>query len=148
MKENPFPDPPEGGNLLMKRRIPPLVWWIASFVMVGLAIIWLPGQCVPSSLDSTSGPGDDPEEELVEVDQDKELEFREDALFAIAKKAMQRKTGARGLRSIVEAVLLETMYELPSMDNVSKVVIDETVIRGESKPILIYDNADKKAASE
>merc|ERR1712137_36429 len=80
--------------------------------------------------------------------EDTELEFREDALFAIAKKAMQRKTGARGLRSIVEAVLLETMYELPSMDNVSKVVIDETVIRGESKPILIYDNADKKAANE
>ena len=80
--------------------------------------------------------------------EDTELEFREDALFAIAKKAMQRKTGARGLRSIVEAVLLETMYDLPSMDNVSKVVIDETVIRGESKPILIYDNADKKAASE
>ena len=80
--------------------------------------------------------------------EDTDLEFREDALFAIAKKAMQRKTGARGLRSIVEAVLLETMYELPSMDNVSKVVIDETVIRGESKPILIYDNADKKAASE
>ncbi len=80
--------------------------------------------------------------------EDTELEFRDDALYAIAKKAMQRKTGARGLRSIVEAVLLDTMYDLPSMDNVSKVVIDETVIRGESKPILIYDNADKKAASE
>ena len=80
--------------------------------------------------------------------EDTELEFREDALYAIAKKAMHRKTGARGLRSIVEAVLLDTMYDLPSMDNVSKVVIDETVIRGESKPILIYDNADKKAASE
>ena len=80
--------------------------------------------------------------------EDTELEFRDDALYAIAKKAMQRKTGARGLRSIVEAVLLDTMYDLPSMDNVSKVVIDETVIRGESKPILIYDNAEKKAASE
>jgi len=78
-----------------------------------------------------------------------ELEFREDALQAIAKKAMKRKTGARGLRSIVEAVLLDTMYDLPSMNNVSKVVIDEAVIRGESKPILIYDNStDKKAASE
>ena len=78
-----------------------------------------------------------------------ELEFREDALQAIAKKAMQRKTGARGLRSIVEAVLLDTMYDLPSMDNVSKVVIDETVIRGESKPILIYDSSvDKKVAAE
>lgn len=71
--------------------------------------------------------------------EDVELEFREDALNAIAKKAMERKTGARGLRSIVEAVLLETMYDLPSTDDVSKVVIDETVIRGESKPILIYE---------
>lgn len=81
--------------------------------------------------------------------EDAELEFRDDALHAIAKKAMTRKTGARGLRSIVEAVLLETMYELPSMTDVSKVVIDETVIKGESKPILIYDNStDKKVASE
>ncbi|MFQ3235469.1 MAG: ATP-dependent Clp protease ATP-binding subunit ClpX [Paraglaciecola sp.] len=78
-----------------------------------------------------------------------ELEFRDDALQAIAKKAMTRKTGARGLRSIVEAVLLDIMYELPSMSNVSKVVVDETVIRGESKPILIYDSAvDKKSVSE
>jgi ATP-dependent Clp protease ATP-binding subunit ClpX len=78
-----------------------------------------------------------------------ELEFREDALRAIAHKAMTRKTGARGLRSIVEAVLLETMYDLPSNLGVSKVVIDEAVIKGESKPLLIYDNAnEKKAASE
>jgi ATP-dependent Clp protease ATP-binding subunit ClpX len=78
-----------------------------------------------------------------------ELEFRDDALQAIAKKAMTRKTGARGLRSIVEGVLLDTMYELPSMSNVSKVVVDETVVRGESKPILIYDSAtDKKSVSE
>ncbi|RDV29305.1 ATP-dependent protease ATP-binding subunit ClpX [Alteromonas aestuariivivens] len=80
--------------------------------------------------------------------EDTELEFREDALHAIAKKAMQRKTGARGLRSIVEAVLLDTMYELPSMENVTKVVIDETVIKGESNPILIYASNDKKAAAE
>ncbi|QJR82063.1 ATP-dependent protease ATP-binding subunit ClpX [Alteromonas pelagimontana] len=80
--------------------------------------------------------------------EDTELEFRDDALHAIAKKAMQRKTGARGLRSIVEAVLLDTMYHLPSMEEVNKVVIDETVIRGESKPILIYGNNDKKAAAE
>ena len=81
--------------------------------------------------------------------EDVELEFRDDALHAIAKKAMHRKTGARGLRSIVEGVLLDTMYDLPSTDDVKKVVIDETVIRGESKPILIYENSDnKKAASE
>ena len=80
--------------------------------------------------------------------EDTELEFRDDALNAIARKAMQRKTGARGLRSIVEAVLLDTMYELPSMENVCKVVIDESVIKGESKPILMYKSEEKKAASE
>ena len=77
-----------------------------------------------------------------------ELEFREDALRAIASKAMTRKTGARGLRSIVEAVLLDTMYDLPSSKGVAKVVIDETVIKGESAPLLIYENTGKKAASE
>lgn len=77
-----------------------------------------------------------------------DLEFREDALRAIARKAMERKTGARGLRSIVEAVLLDTMYDLPSVDNVSKVVIDESVIKGDSQPILIYQNqASEKHAS-
>ena len=75
-----------------------------------------------------------------------ELEFREDALKAIAQKAMERKTGARGLRSIVEGVLLDTMYELPSMQDVAKVVIDETVIRGESDPILIYQSSEPVAA--
>ncbi|WP_206484476.1 ATP-dependent protease ATP-binding subunit ClpX [Thalassotalea sp. G2M2-11] len=80
--------------------------------------------------------------------EDVELEFREDALKAIANKAMIRKTGARGLRSIVEGVLLDTMYELPSMENVSKVVLDETVIKGESKPIIIYETPQEKAASD
>ncbi|MDP4535000.1 ATP-dependent protease ATP-binding subunit ClpX [Alkalimonas collagenimarina] len=75
-----------------------------------------------------------------------ELEFRDDALKAIANKAMERKTGARGLRSIVEGVLLDTMYDLPSMDDVSKVVIDDTVIRGESDPILIYEHKDPAVA--
>ncbi|MCE4933935.1 ATP-dependent protease ATP-binding subunit ClpX [Aliivibrio fischeri] len=76
-----------------------------------------------------------------------ELEFREDALKAIAKKAMDRKTGARGLRSILEAVLLETMYELPSKEGVSKVVIDESVINGESEPLLIFENTETKVIS-
>ncbi|MGB1201390.1 MAG: ATP-dependent protease ATP-binding subunit ClpX [Cognaticolwellia aestuarii] len=80
--------------------------------------------------------------------EDVELEFREDALKAIAHKAMIRKTGARGLRSIVEGVLLETMYELPSMEDASKVVVDETVITGESKPIIIYESSQEKAASD
>ncbi|MEE9574640.1 MAG: ATP-dependent Clp protease ATP-binding subunit ClpX [Gammaproteobacteria bacterium] len=68
-----------------------------------------------------------------------EIEFRDDALSAVAKKTMERKTGARGLRSIMENVLLDTMYDLPSMESVSKVVIDEAVINGESKPLMIYD---------
>jgi ATP-dependent Clp protease ATP-binding subunit ClpX len=77
-----------------------------------------------------------------------ELEFRTDALHAVAHKAMERKTGARGLRSIVEAVLLDTMYELPSMENVSKIVVDEKTIKGESNPIIIYDSKQDQAASE
>ena len=72
-----------------------------------------------------------------------EVDFREDALQAIAGKATERKTGARGLRSILEAVLLDTMYDLPSNDEVSKVVIDENVINGDSDPMLIYENVDK-----
>ncbi|ARU56306.1 ATP-dependent protease ATP-binding subunit ClpX [Oleiphilus messinensis] len=75
-----------------------------------------------------------------------EIDFREDALRAVATKAMERKTGARGLRSILEAVLLETMYHIPSEDNVSKVVIDQTVINGESDPIKIYESTDQPKA--
>jgi ATP-dependent Clp protease ATP-binding subunit ClpX len=76
-----------------------------------------------------------------------ELEFREDALRAIARKAMERKTGARGLRSILEHNLLDIMYDLPSMENVSKVVIDEGIIKGESEPLLIYEDSSEVAAS-
>ncbi|KKN32619.1 hypothetical protein LCGC14_0812080 [marine sediment metagenome] len=76
-----------------------------------------------------------------------ELEFREDALRAIARKAMERKTGARGLRSIIENVLLDTMFDLPSVDNVAKVVVDESVIGGENPPILIYQEQTPDKAS-
>ncbi len=76
-----------------------------------------------------------------------EVDFREDALQAIAQKAMERKTGARGLRSILEAVLLDTMFDLPSSESVSKVVVDESVIKGESQPMLIYENVDKVQAA-
>jgi ATP-dependent Clp protease ATP-binding subunit ClpX len=76
-----------------------------------------------------------------------DLEIREDALHAIAAKAMERKTGARGLRSIIENVLLDTMFDLPSSENVSKVVIDESVIKGENLPILIYEDQQTDKAS-
>ncbi len=81
--------------------------------------------------------------------EDVDLEFREDALRAVARKAMERKTGARGLRSIMERVLLDTMYKLPSMNGVSKVAIDQAVIEGESEPLLIFENesAAKSASS-
>ena len=77
-----------------------------------------------------------------------EIEFRGDALLAVARKAMARKTGARGLRTILEQVLLDTMYDLPSLENVRKVVIDENVIVGEAKPYMIFDASDAIAASE
>lgn len=85
------------------------------------------------------------------------LEFRPEALRTVAKKALERKTGARGLRSILEHVLLDTMYDLPSLEGVTKVVVDETCISGEGKPILIYEKPQpiaraprkkKRAASE
>jgi ATP-dependent Clp protease ATP-binding subunit ClpX len=78
-----------------------------------------------------------------------ELEFRPEALSAIAHKALARKTGARGLRTILEQVLLDTMFDLPSLDHVSKVVVDEAVINGQAEPYLIYrGNMQTRAASE
>ena len=75
-----------------------------------------------------------------------ELDFREDGLRAIAGRALARKTGARGLRSILESVLLETMYEIPSERDVTKVVIDESVIKGDSAPLKVYESVQPKAA--
>lgn len=77
-----------------------------------------------------------------------DLDFREGALREIAKQAMTRKTGARGLRTILEQILLDTMYDLPSLENVTKVVIDEKVVRGESEPLFIYENEKKSASAE
>jgi ATP-dependent Clp protease ATP-binding subunit ClpX len=77
-----------------------------------------------------------------------EIEFRDDALRAVARKAMERKTGARGLRTILEHVLLDTMYDLPSMDSVSKVVVDESVITGESKPYMVFEATEQRAVSD
>ncbi|MAK93919.1 MAG: ATP-dependent Clp protease ATP-binding subunit ClpX [Gammaproteobacteria bacterium] len=76
-----------------------------------------------------------------------EIQFRDDALRAVARKAKERKTGARGLRSIMEAVLLDTMYKIPSLEAVSKVIIDEAVIQGESEPLLMYENAEPTSKS-
>jgi ATP-dependent Clp protease ATP-binding subunit ClpX len=76
-----------------------------------------------------------------------ELDFRNDALHAVAKKAMERKTGARGLRTILEQVLLDTMYELPSAEDVTKVVVDEAVINGDAQPYLIYEGSDLKSVA-
>ena len=74
-----------------------------------------------------------------------ELEIRPAALNAIARKALARKTGARGLRSIVEQSLLDTMFELPTMEGVQKVVLDESTIEEQAKPLLVY--RDKKATA-
>ncbi|WP_039045643.1 ATP-dependent protease ATP-binding subunit ClpX [Plesiomonas shigelloides] len=76
-----------------------------------------------------------------------QLEFQQDALIAIAKKALARKTGARGLRSIVEAVLLDTMYDLPTLSGVEKVVINDAVINGNASPIMIYSKPEAQASN-
>ncbi|TDT39382.1 ATP-dependent Clp protease ATP-binding subunit ClpX [Halospina denitrificans] len=78
--------------------------------------------------------------------EDVELDFRDDALRAVARKAMERKSGARGLRSIMESILLDTMYEIPSEPDVCKVVIDESVVNGDSAPIKIYGNQETARA--
>ena len=77
-----------------------------------------------------------------------ELEIREDALSAIAKRALARKTGARGLRSILEKALLETMFELPSMDNVSRVTVDANVIESGAQPLFMYEEAQRSVSSQ
>lgn len=77
-----------------------------------------------------------------------ELEFREEALKCVAAQAMERKTGARGLRSILEQALLNTMYDLPSMRNVKKVVIDESTIKDSTEPLLIYENPIQQSGTE
>jgi len=76
-----------------------------------------------------------------------QLDIREEALQAIARRAMARKTGARGLRTIMESILLNSMYELPSLENVSKVVVDESVVDGESEPFIVYENMPNNVAS-
>jgi ATP-dependent Clp protease ATP-binding subunit ClpX len=73
-----------------------------------------------------------------------DLEFREDALLAISKKAMKRKTGARGLRTLIESILLNTMYDLPSQEDVSKVVIDKNVVESDTEPLMIYKSKSTK----
>ena len=75
--------------------------------------------------------------------EDVELDIREEALLEIAKKAIERKTGARGLRSIIENILMETMYKVPSEDSLKKVVIDDSVVIGETEPLLVYEKASK-----
>ena len=74
-----------------------------------------------------------------------ELEVREPALRAIARKALARKTGARGLRSILEQVLLDVMYDLPSHDNLARVVVDEATIANDGKPLLMFADQPKVA---
>jgi ATP-dependent Clp protease ATP-binding subunit ClpX len=80
--------------------------------------------------------------------EDVELTFTDDAVSLIARKAIERKTGARGLRSIMEGILLDTMYDLPSLDGCEQVVIGPEVIEGKARPLYIYsDKAGETATS-
>lgn len=75
-----------------------------------------------------------------------EIDFRDDGLQAVAERAMERKTGARGLRSILEGILLESMYTIPSTPDVAKIVVDESVVKGDSEPLLVYETPSAAAA--
>ena len=79
--------------------------------------------------------------------EDTQLSFTEDALSAIAKRAIERKTGARGLRSILEEILLDTMFDLPGMDSVNEVVVNEEAVTSDAKPLMIHAEADKEPAT-
>ena len=72
------------------------------------------------------------------------LTFNDEAVAEIAKKAISKKTGARGLRSILETILLKTMFNLPALENVEEVVIDQSVVQGRSEPMMIYSKKQKK----
>ncbi|MGH6659670.1 MAG: ATP-dependent Clp protease ATP-binding subunit ClpX, partial [Sphingomicrobium sp.] len=74
-----------------------------------------------------------------------QLEFTDDALHSIAVKAIERKTGARGLRSILESILLDTMFDLPSMEDVGEVHVDKDVVEGRKDPVRVYSSAEKTA---
>ena len=76
-----------------------------------------------------------------------QLTFKDDAVLEIAKKAIRKKTGARGLRSIIEALLLKTMFKLPTMENVKEVVIDQSVVKNKSEPLIIYSKGKKVSAA-
>ena len=73
-----------------------------------------------------------------------ELDIREEALHEIAKRAIERKTGARGLRSILEKTLMETMYQIPSQSLLQKVVVDRSVVRGETEPLMVFEDTKKR----
>jgi ATP-dependent Clp protease ATP-binding subunit ClpX len=86
-------------------------------------------------------------QELFKLDGAK-LTFKDNALKEIALKAIRKKTGARGLRSILENILLKTMYDLPSQDNVEEVIIDATTVKGQSQPIIVHSKTDSKSKSD
>ncbi|MBT7222389.1 MAG: ATP-dependent Clp protease ATP-binding subunit ClpX, partial [Marinovum sp.] len=79
--------------------------------------------------------------------EDAKLSFTDEALSAIAKRAIQRKTGARGLRSILEEILLDTMFDLPGLDNVDEVVVNDDAVRSEAQPLMIYADDSKETAT-
>ena len=81
---------------------------------------------------------------LFEID-NVDLSFRKEALLEIAKQAIKRKTGARGLRSILENILLKTMYDLPSQENIEEVIVDASAAKGQTQPILVHTKGDNKS---
>ena len=79
--------------------------------------------------------------------EDTKLTFKDDAVLEIAKKAINKKTGARGLRSIIEALLLKTMFKLPAMDDIEEVIVNESVVKNNSEPIITHTRNKKTSAA-
>ena len=141
--------------------LPSLAPRIKSILCRSSSLMWGPFEAKASSVTTKSRSGEialvrilvEPKNALVKQYQQlfsmegALLDIREEALQAIARRAMARKTGARGLRTIMESTLLNSMYELPSLENVSKIVVDESVIDGESEPFIVYENVPSSAAS-
>lgn len=80
--------------------------------------------------------------------EDTKLTFTDDALTAIAEKAIERKTGARGLRSIIENMLLDTMYDLPDLDDVEEIIVNKDTVKNESQPVFVHSKDAKKKSSK
>ncbi len=130
----------------MFSKLRPLLFKVDPEKAHTLAIKSLKFNLIPNVFDEPKNSLTKQYQELFKLDGAK-LTFKENALKEIAQKAIKKKTGARGLRSILENILLKTMYDLPSQDNIEEVIVDAGAAKGQSQPILVHAKADSKSKS-